>query len=80
MANSPSDNFDGTANITFRVDAIDVSTDRESSKWTSVAEVNMSVTFFHCQKGMFWNFVGCKLCTEADMNGDEVRLDRKRGS
>ncbi|CAM9236456.1 unnamed protein product, partial [Sphacelaria rigidula] len=71
VANSPSDNFDGTANITFRVDAIDVSTDREFSKWTSVAEVNMSVTFFHCQKGMFWNFVGCKLCTEADMNGDE---------
>lgn len=80
VANSPSDNFDGTVNITFRVDAMDASADRESSKWASVAEVNMSVTFFHCQEGMFWNFMDCKLCTEADLNGDEVRLGRKTGS
>lgn len=72
VTNSPSDDFDGTTNVTFGVDGMGISADRESSQRASLAEVNMSVTYFHCPAGKFWNSTNCELCTHADMNGDEV--------
>ncbi|CAM9320353.1 unnamed protein product, partial [Sphacelaria rigidula] len=71
VTNSPSDDFDGTTNITFGVDGMGISADRESSQRASFAEVSMTVTYFHCPAGKFWNSTYCQLCTDADMNGDE---------
>lgn len=73
VRSDPSALYDGEAIVTFRAEAMDLSSNNAVS---SLTEILIETAFYHCEPGNFWGIDGdeetCKLCTNIDVGDADV--------